>query len=479
MATIARSPIYVPNPEREPIWNWKPPGSWPLRNLTQQKIYGVGGQAPTKRWQPHYNYNVAAEWSVYTWPPQKSALLLSLLTNQIFFGKGGQAPTKRWRIHYDYNVSESFWYGSQAPRNLNLLQTSLPFFSEVHRFNYNDYGAWGFWTWLYSGISQVLQIQANPFPSKAWHYDYNDAAVWQGQPRKSALLSPLLTANVPFPSEAWHYDYNDQSLWQGQPDGSALLGIILTSGGQSFFKQWHYDNDDSSGWTWQYPRPGALLQPPTPFFSKAWHYDLNDQSSWQGQPRKSALLSPLLTANQPFFSDAWHYDYNDQSLWTGQPLKSTILSPILTSSIPPPSKAWHYDYDVGVFWQPFQVINPNLVTIPLVTKPHFWLYDYNDASLWSWRSPRSTLIEPILTSAKPFSKGWHYDYNDAAFWIWKPRASSLNIPLTIGVVPKPSRAWHYDYDVGESRWAWAPLRIRTIYLPAFSATATYQIIIIP
>ena len=96
--------VAVTNPFFSRAWHYdyNDSSNWnqgPQNSAVLHPLLTVGGQPPTKRWQPYYNYDVAESAWMPTAP--KSAVLLSLLTNIRMYGAGGQAPTKQW--HYDYD----------------------------------------------------------------------------------------------------------------------------------------------------------------------------------------------------------------------------------------------------------------------------------------------------------------------------------------------------------------------------------------
>ncbi len=375
---------------------------------------------------PFYVPNPLSE-KFWTWRALRSGAIEVTLTQVKFFGQPGQAPTKCWQPYLNYNVGDNPSWQWKKPYNLILIQRQLP----------DDQ------SWFYN----------QP-------YDY---AVWPGQPRKSALLSPLLTAQRPFFYEYHRFNFNDQALyliaWTYVRNQS-----LLTTGPSPFTWEFHrFNYNDASGWQWQYPRDFPLLTPTgAPFVSEAWHYDYNDAAFWFGKPTSSTLLAPILTAGGQLPTPEWNDDYNESSLWSWQYPRDI---PLLTPSAPFISEAWHVDYDDTSRWI-WQYRRPiSLLATPFVSKG--WHYDLDHAAFWTWQAPRSDTLAILTASGQPPTPRWHYDFNDQSNWQRYPYRTSLTF-ISFGN-PFVSLGWHYDYNES-SLWTWPPPQDRTLYLPVTAVT---------
>lgn len=259
MATVLRPPFVVPRPADDGFWQGQPDNSAALQLLTAIKLFGAGGQAPTKQW--HYDDDVAA--SLWRGAPAASAIL-PLLTAVKFFGAGGQAPSKQWR--YDHDVGASFWQGQPNPSAVLQLLTAVKFFGAGGEAPPRRQWVAGVdeigWTPSFGRNVALLNAAAaasNPFVSPLWKFAADDGSVWQGQPDNSAVLQ-LLTAVKFFgaggqaPTKRWSYDYLlDEPIWIGRPDASALLAPLLTAGGQVKARQWLWGRDDPPVWVRPFP----------------------------------------------------------------------------------------------------------------------------------------------------------------------------------------------------------------------------------
>ncbi len=402
MATPARSPFCVPKPRDFPEWNWKAPPSGAITvTRTQVKFYGQPGQSPTKRWEPHYR-------------------------------------------HYE---SPSWYWSFKTPYNLALAQRQFP---DEQNWRFNQPNDPGVWQWC---PHRNTLVSVRPFPSRAWHYDYNDASVWTGEPTRSLLIEPILSAggqpptkswrydysevpfwswqvptfkvvSAPFVSEAWHYDYNDASLWVGQSRSSALLAQLLTAGGRPPTKTWRYDYDQSVFWQpFQVPNANLLgTLTVAPFVSKGWHYDLDDAAFWTWQAPRRSIPASFYGAIGQVPTKVWHYDYNDASLWTGQSRSSALLAQLLTAGGQPPTKHW-----AGVF-------------------------DYDAASNWQWQAPFNINVATFVATTPFVSLGWHLDYDDSAFWTWTPPSSFYTLEFAQPPAPTRRAIGRVIHAVKPLRW---------------------------
>lgn len=277
--TPVRPPLVVHDVNEQSLWQHSHGDrNVLLRLLTSVKFYGAGGQAPTKRWQPYYNYDVGC--SNWQWEPPPSSLIVPLLTNVKFFGVGGQAPTKRWQAHYN-QYEPPVWWRQFPPYNLALVQRQCP---DDQSWFYNQPNDQANWQWrppLRNAALTSLQTRA-----ATWRYNYDDAANWTWRPplKNTALTSLQVRAGT------WRHGYNDAANWQWQ----APTNAPLLTGGQAQAKPgpWRYDYDHASGWQPFSVRNRNLLDAHGPFSQGGWRFDFAGEQLWQF----TALLNlPLLS----------------------------------------------------------------------------------------------------------------------------------------------------------------------------------------
>ena len=179
----------------QPSWLGAPIAAAPIRLLTAQHFFGIGGQVPAKFWR----YDYLIEFPQWQGAPGAAAPL-QLPPAQNFFDASGQVPAKFWR--YDYLIEFPQWQGapgSAAPLQLPPAQ--------------NFFDASG-------------QVQA-----KFWRYDYLiELPQWQRAPGAAAsvLLPPpaqnFFGASGQVPAKFWRYDYLiELPQWQGAPGAAASV----------------------------------------------------------------------------------------------------------------------------------------------------------------------------------------------------------------------------------------------------------------
>lgn len=256
MATVVRSPFYVPSPPSS-IDEWR---SSPTRSLllqpilTKQKIFGAGGQVPTKQWR--WDYDDASVWN---WEPPPCAFLLQLTK---------KPPTKNWKGVYDYD-SASFWQGSPDAANLRNLVNSVgtPQKPKQWQWNTDDQGSWSLNNDRNLSLLNTLQA-TSPFPSRPWNVPTLETPSWQQTLTGQNLSLLWLTAQPPTPE--WRYDSGTSDEWQARFSINSALYQSQQAVATPFVNRWQFPTVDVSPWQYQataYPRiPEVIPPPPTTEF---------------------------------------------------------------------------------------------------------------------------------------------------------------------------------------------------------------------
>jgi hypothetical protein len=455
----------------EPVWTGEPSAADPIPLLTEQKFFGAGGQVPTKRWQPFYNYDDASFWQG---APVQSPII-SFLTQQKFFGQGGQVPAKQWQPFYNYDDA-SFWQGSPVNSPIIEFLTQQKFF-----------GAGG----------QV--------PTKRWQpfYNYDDSSGWSYQFRRNLNTTIVATPFVNLPW-LWRYDHDiGESFWQGKPSSSALLAPLLTALGQVKPFRWNFTFDDPPVWQPTIYRNlnTATFTAQSPFFNPPFASIVSspsDDPPWQFQPPYNLTLVASLqfpvekagTWIAPDDAEAWQFKGNrntsllakapspfiplqygftvpdDSAYWQGQPVVSYTLQK-LTAGGRPFNKQWRYDYDDASYWQFKTPYNLNIASItpkPFVP-PQYGFTVPDDSSYWQGKSLGSALLGQLLTAvgkAKPFR--WFFGSDDSSHWEGRPIKSAALSPLLTASKPIVNPPFRFGYD-DAAYWIGHPIRSGAMSLP--------------
>jgi hypothetical protein len=125
-----------------------------------------------------------------------------------------------------------------------------------------------------------------------------------------------------------------------------------------------------------------------PFTPFSWRFGQDDAAVWSYVAYRNALL---FTA-QPFAPTFWQFKDDDAAVWTGQSVGNILR--ILTSQTPQKPHFWRYDYDDASATDRPIPVNFDLLfaaqAVPLV--PTFWSFNYDDAASWQWQQPYNVAI---------------------------------------------------------------------------------------
>jgi hypothetical protein len=482
MAVVLRPPFWVPRQSADDSWNAAPTDSPIIAFLTKQKIYGVGGQVPTKRWLPYYTYNVAeSQWNA---APTDSPII-AFLTKQKIYGVGGQVPTKRWLPYYTENDPPPWQMPAELLNSGVIQQLSritfplfTPFLWRLH-YTQNDPPPWQ--GTPVGPIDNLYSVTVNPrvpqFPDL-----YSEDAAWQGTPVgpidtlypaappasiTGVIMAPLWAprppveqpwlqafvrdvallnaAPTPFSPDLWKFDRTDETLWSGAPDPSGIMQIL---GRVPFAKLWRDDFDTGESQWNAAPDPSGIIQilgrlP----FARLWRYDHNvAESLWNAAPDPSAIIQILATAGQPI-QKVWRYDLD-----TGETQWQVLIernAPLLAPTAQPFGIRQPPFYSEDAFWVGSPDPSGIIQILVAAGRPptRVWRFGLDDPPQWQGVPvPRNT---PLFL-AKPFVGRQAY-YSEDAFWVGAPDPSA--ILQILGAAGNPAhRLWRYDFDAAETFW---------------------------
>lgn len=378
MANVLRAPVYVPRPAEEAFWQGKPTSSAAIRMLTQQKMYGAGGQVPTKR----YRFDYMIEEPVWVGEPEPSAAI-TLLTQQKVYGAGGQVPTKRYR--FDYMIDEPLWLGEPEPSAAISLLTQ-----------------------------QKIYGKGGQVPTREWRWDFNTGETfWTGEPEPSAAISLLTQQKVygqggQVPTKRYRFDTFDEPFWLGSPENAAALNLPVPSTAISRATFYVPRPSEETFWTGQGNRSDAisLLTVGGQLPTKQYTFTIDDPPTWQwhivGNPD---LFKPALN---PFIPVRWAFNYVADPDWVGSPTQSGAITATRTQ--------------IKIYGQPGQAPTAR------------YTFTLDDPPAWQWRIVTADLN--ILKGTTPFfapPNVWiNYD-SLPPIWVGEPIGRNFNV--LIPVVP--------------------------------------------
>lgn len=305
-----------------------------------------------------------------------------------------------------------------------------------------------------------------------WQHD-GDTPRWQGAPRRSQLIEPLLTSPILFaapgqaPSKFWRYDYDvrtDSSLWNWAAPPSWPIRLLtdtkfysaLGQAPTKFWQRFRADLNEERYWQFKPPYNLALVASyQFPEEQNRRYSPPNDPGVWQWQAPTNLQLFGQTVVQSPLVESARQFNYNDASGWQfAPPFNLNIHGPRPFFSgqsefnyIEPPSWQWQLPPNAALARQ----------------RPIFsgqWTWEYDAAFTWQQLSVRN---KPLFEATPFVSTAWHYDYDNAAFWLGVPSSTGLSL-LNSLVITNPffSRAWHTnDYDEPGS-WEWYQQNIQNI-----------------
>lgn len=480
--------FYVPNPPIDDPELIKPRPSNTLRLLTQQVIYGKGGQVPTPTWGDVYTQDDPPMWQG---SPTPSWVLRELT-------QGGQPPTPKWLPRYTQDDASGWQYPfNRNTTLLNLLKTQNPFVPLYWQFGRDDAAEWSGSPAANNLIRELTQGGQPPTPKWLPRYTQDDASEWVGKPTSDNTLR-LLTQGTPFKPSFGPFWRDDASEWVGVPTSDNTIRL-LTQGGQPPTPEWlpRYTQDDPAFWQGT-PVPSWILreltqggQPPTPRWLP--RYTQDDESTWAYAFHKNDSLFGSLVVNKPSLPSFWPFGLDDQSVWDRQTQLQRFLGlpDIQFSPVAKPT-FWKYVFDEPDWYAKSVPLNVNLastIQFPAIQRffwsvaeeedwqfafnrniavlnslgvqtpqlPHFWPFGQDDAPAWDRQTQLQRFLgQPdikFVPSARPFF--WKNDYDDPGSWNGPiaPRPISLQ-GTPFKPVATPS-FWKYVHD--EPDWYAKPL----------------------
>jgi hypothetical protein len=427
-------------------YNWPPQTSNILFNLTQQKIFGAGGQVPTKQWE--WNYTPDPVW---TWQAPPSDTLREL-TQAIPFNS--TVPLIR-RADYDSGIA--WWQGAPVTINIETLARSPAIPPPPQFDNVPD----TYWTWQAPPSDTLRELtQARPF-YKLWRWDHVPQPDWTWTAPPSDTLRELTQAN-PF-SKLWRYDYDSgASWWQGAPAQTNIQTFPSTVTYLPTAPLWVMGKPDVPFWTGT-PTASPIVSQITqnPFVLRQWLDLFVPEPPWTWNVPPSDTLR-LLTEATPF-ARLWRWDHVPSPDWTWTAPSSNTLD-ILIEGGTPFSKFWRWDNVPDPVWQGSPVAT-NLKFFP-PTNPFFrlWKYDWDSSSWWTWQAPPSDTLRE-LTQASPLFRLWQWNHVPEPPWTWVPPSVSKQ-----GLLNPASpfrRLWQWDH-VPLPVWTWIapPVSQQGLFNPA-------------
>ena len=446
MASLPQAPFYVPRPSDDPTWQWVTPPSDTIRLLSFQKIFGAGGQVPTRRWAPF----LVDEPAVTYQAAFQNGPVRVTLTQTKFYGQPGQVVTARW----------------------------APFYTQ------DDPAIWPRWMFRNNAMFQKPVVVLN------WRGNgYDDAAFWQGSQRSSQTINPILTAAGQVKPRQWLFGLDDSALWSPALEtlNSAVIQILDHA---PFTKLWRYDFDDAALWAPALNNlnvPAAIrLQSNVQvlFYPPLWAPNPPDIQGWQFEPnRNGAALAP--TGGKPAATAGqWNYHFDDAASWQWTPpntiatqlglnfISSVVVNyaddpanwqvqparnnPILAATTPSPfiPLQWKFGLSAEEIWQPTRQRSIALPTAPFRSLK--WTFTFTAAEEpWSPIVPRSVAIG--MLGFKPFTPKYWNSYDDAAIWQQIPQRNDGILSITPKPVT-PNFLAYQDYIDDPQGWLWTPPR---------------------
>jgi hypothetical protein len=429
VTTIVQPPFYIPRPAEDQLWS-KGPINAPIiiAALTQQKMFGAGGQVPTKQW--HYDYQETGTWQVTS--ETLNSASLQILT------AGGKPFHTQWR--YDYNES-SHWYPAADTLNsflaLTTANVTVQFYSPLYVPRPSDPPEWNrAWVlphpslsqtftpptlarqpnynfnetsnWQWSAPATAISLQTVPYKTSGMVVNYADDAVdLVIPPRKTPTTIFSAPQASPFAPLQWKpQSVDDWSVWQWQALRSDIAAIV-TVGGQPPQKKWNgvFDYNDASHWfPWANRDLVIRTAQATPVIPIFWPYQAYNESAvtWQ-QPRQLSALITALPQAKPFVPPVWPYNADDPQMWARATPKDSLLTPLLGLRPNFNFWSWNYNADQPAIWQqPHQgLLNgpfPPPVPPPIRINP-WWAWNIDERAVWWQQTPQrgflSTAIVPI------------------------------------------------------------------------------------
>jgi hypothetical protein len=294
-------------------WQWSPLRSWLMPELTQQKLYGAGGQAVTKNWTSTHTIDDSSVW--WNWTNKNSAIGLIV-------GKPLSLPAQQFVIS-----SEEPWTLTWQ-RNVNTISIVLPpFKARVPRPDPDDIALWSYQ--FGKNVAGTVVVPA-PFTADPARFDFDDAAIWQWR-----FGYPISPAPPVIRNKQTSFNFDETSVWSyrlGKNIATAIITLPFLT------RSTRFDFDETAIWQWRFSRPIV----PTSFtirasFALARSYD--DSMPWAGSFRS---VSPLALRKSPLASLTWRFGLPEELFWRpSYPSLVKFIPPV--SSFPFVSGKWGQD----------------------------------------------------------------------------------------------------------------------------------------
>jgi hypothetical protein len=467
-------------PDDSPSWqplNQLPDPSYVIQNLTQQKLFAQGGQVPTKQWQ-----TPADESSV--WQPlsnpafalaltqdQQKQLQLHAQPSELYLFQKPATPDEASAWQHPATPSFALQLTLDQQKQLQLRQANSQA-SVGKALTPDDPGVWQPPLGALDPNELLQYREGVQVPTKQWHWDFDEASVWQWKPQ---LPNQLLTFNegVQAAPRQWRLDYDESSVWQGKPTSSAVLSQLLTAGGQVKAFRWNYGIDEPPAWQ---PVAAPVNQPlttpavaATPFVNVVWRFNFDDPASWQPSAQRNDSLYPPTPVQNPFAPIPWRYNVDDPSNWQGKGVANQLLDQLTQQKLfgaggQVPTKQWQTPPDDSSVWALLPqrndiLLQPTAVQNPFV--PNVWRYQTDDLGAWQPQPQRNVALYPPSVLNPFIPSGWRFQTTDELAWQPQPLRNQplLNQPLIV-----PPR-WQFNAD-DAAFWQGKPLQPNPLLLTA-------------
>jgi hypothetical protein len=485
--TVLRPAFFAPRPSDDFIW--APTAD--NRNANTLVLLDVGGQPPTKRWGPLYNYDDSSGWQFssqgrsplqvseafvnipWLWkfdydiaesawqgtPENYNSGILEILTGTKFFGAPGQVLTKRW----DYLLDDSSAWRQPSTNNRSLLTVAAtnPFkqnwaysFANYDQPNWQQSNAVGsatFYTLLNAPTNKT--VLRPPFYASRPSDDF----IWQPAIERNANL--IASGNTPTVSPPWKFGVDDSSTWQFKApyNLNAAASVQFPS-----ISTWYYSPPDDMP-VWQ-RLPVAkninLVASVTtlPFTYSPWRYGFDDSSNWNWTGTAAALITlppgpktvlrPAFYSTRPFDDDVWQLKTKAKNV---NLIPVVVVEPFIYTP-------WQFGQDDSSYWQsgskPRNInLTPFVPTLPFTYSP--WCYGFDDSSSWqSGSKPRNINLVPVVN--EPFIYiPWKFGQDDSSGWQFGPKSNTLLTPIVTAGGQPSAPLWKFQTrPFDEPFWQW-------------------------
>jgi hypothetical protein len=217
------------NTDDFPSWQSAPSGLAPIvRYLTFQRMFGSGGQVPTKQWR--YDYDDASAW--FPWINKNLANATAIQPKPFV--------VVTWSENYD---EAAIWQPARYRNLVAITPQPAPFLARA-RYNYDDWYTWQ--PAQYRNAALAIQI-ASPFSTRVWNFVSDDLPRWQWQPSSQAIQY-----SAPFRIRNKAPVFYDEPVdWLGMHRASPATILVQAQPFLPFTpskRNWNYYFDDAVDW---------------------------------------------------------------------------------------------------------------------------------------------------------------------------------------------------------------------------------------